>query len=138
MYQFLELKDSQNGSDQTIEFVGDIEPMRAVMFQRPDLDSVGLRLDLESSRGTWYDNQTTFPEPWKGAFTATGEDWGILEIGSGNFAIAKHDSDTSFTSVGWLPGLRQMFGDDNQPITPGIHIIPAHFTKETGQQAIMM
>ncbi len=104
------IEEIQVGTDEAIEFVGDMEPMRSMLGQYNDGAAFGRTCDLQSNEGTWFNNRDYLPEPWKSAFTESGENWGIVEIGSGNYALAKYVSDTELTLY-WDPRLKDLFGD---------------------------
>jgi hypothetical protein len=85
-------------------------PWRVWMAGNP---ADGYEFTLDSSKGTWYNNEAWLPQSVKDEYSVTGEDWGILQASNGALWVVKHVSDTSFTPVYTFPELDKDWGFDH-------------------------
>jgi hypothetical protein len=115
------LEGTEVGTDKTIEFISDAEPLRSMLGQYNDNASFGRTCELESADGNWFNNRDYLPEPWRSDFTESGENWGIVELGTSNYALAKQVSRTEYTLY-WDPRLKDLFGKKADYLDHGITI----------------
>lgn len=106
---FGELTMHTAGTDKTVTLSAAGPPLKVGSLQWTEAfgDYV---LDLESSQGTWFDNQAWLPEPIKSDHTTAGENWGILQVGP-IAVVGRYVSATSFTGVALPPGLNAELGN---------------------------
>jgi hypothetical protein len=67
-------------------------------------------LEFQSSTGDWINERDYLPEPWRTAFTGSGENWGVISV-NGKLALAQYVSDTEFYFLP-QPILTQQFGGE--------------------------
>lgn len=90
----------QTASDQTssLTIASQNPPYRAKPFQPGNGPQYSISLDVEGSKGTWFDNTDYLPAGAK-QHTASGENWGYVTIGDVAHVLVKRSSADTYTAA---------------------------------------